>query len=322
MLRFVVRRFALGVFVMWLVTLLVFAIFYLAGGPSTVARTLAGKNAQPQTVALISHRLRLDQPRWYQYWYFLKQLVWHHDLGYSYQNNESVSHILGGAFPITLSLAIGSAVIWIVLGVMTGVVSAVRRGSLLDRSFTTLALFFYSFPTFVLGLLILDIFYYQFTVHGLHWFPGQYPITFPKSPVHFLQVFALPWITLALVSAATYTRLTRSSLLEVLGEDYIRTARSKGLAERRVIYRHGLRSALTPVASQFGIDVGTLLGGAIITETVFGMPGLGFTAVRSIDRQDLPVIIGIVIVATAAVIIANIVVDIFYAVLDPRVRLH
>jgi len=132
----------------------------------------------------------------------------------------------------------------------------------------------------------------------------------------------LPWITLALVSAATYTRLTRGSLLEVLGEDYIRTARAKGLRERRVIYRHGLRSALTPVASQFGIDVGTLLGGAIITETVFGMPGLGYTAVQSIQNQDLPVIIGIVIIASAAVIVANILVDIFYAVLDPRVRLH
>jgi peptide/nickel transport system permease protein len=166
------------------------------------------------------------------------------------------------------------------------------------------------------------VFFYQFTRHGLKWFPGQYPIHFPSSVAQFFQVFTLPWLTLALVSAATYTRLTRGSLLEVLGEDYIRTARAKGLSERRVIYRHGLRSALTPVASQFGIDVGTLLGGAIITEQVFGMPGLGFTAVRSIDRQDLPVIIGIVIVATAAVVIANIVVDVFYAVLDPRVRLH
>lgn len=322
MLRFVIRRIALGAFVMWMVTVLVFGVFYLSGGSQDVARTLAGKNANAQTVALITHRLRLDQPRWYQYWYFVDQLVWHHNLGFSYQNNVPVSQILGRAFPITLSLALGSAVIWIVIGVMTGVISAVRRGSLIDRFFTTMALIFYSMPTFVLGLLILDLFFYQFNQHGIRWFPGQYPIHFPSSPVQFLQVFTLPWLTLALVSSAVYTRLTRGSLLEVLGEDYIRTARAKGLTERRVIYRHGLRSALTPVASQFGIDVGTLLGGAIITEEVFGMPGLGYTAVHSIDRQDLPVIIGIVIVATAAVVVANILVDIFYAVLDPRVRLH
>jgi peptide/nickel transport system permease protein len=132
----------------------------------------------------------------------------------------------------------------------------------------------------------------------------------------------LPWFTLALVSAATYTRLTRGSLLEVLGEDYIRTARAKGLPERRVIFRHGLRSALTPVTSQFGIDLGTLVGGAIVTETVFGLPGLGYTAVSAIVNQDLPVIIGIVLVASAAVVVANILVDMAYAVLDPRVRLH
>jgi peptide/nickel transport system permease protein len=132
----------------------------------------------------------------------------------------------------------------------------------------------------------------------------------------------LPWITLALVSAATYTRLTRGSLLEVMGEDYIRTARAKGLTDRRVTYRHGLRSALTPVVSQFGIDVGSLLGGAIVTEQVFGLPGLGWTAVNAIETEDLPVIIGIALIASAAVIVANILVDIFYAVLDPRVRMH
>ncbi len=322
MARFIIRRTLLGIFVMWLVTLMVFGIFYLSGAPMEVARRLAGKNAQPATEALIAKRLHLTEPKYVQYWHFIVNLTWHHSLGYSYQNNVPVSHIIGQAFPITLSLALGAAIIWLILGVLSGVVSAVRRGSLMDRTFTTLALVFYSMPTFVLGLLMLLVFYYQLTIHGVAIFPGQYPISFPSNPVEFLKVFALPWITLALVSAATYTRLTRSSLLEVLGEDYIRTARAKGLEERRVIYRHGLRSALTPVASQFGIDVGTLLGGAIVTETVFGMPGLGKTAVDSIGRQDLPVIIGIVILATAAVVVANILVDIFYAVLDPRVRLH
>jgi peptide/nickel transport system permease protein len=320
--RFLIRRILLGILVMWMVTVLVFAVFFAGGGAQDVARQLAGKNANPLTLALITKRLHLDQPKYIQYWDFLKQLVWHHNLGYSYYHQQPVTQVIGHAFPITLSLAIGAAIIWLVVGVLTGVVSAVRRGSLLDRSFTTLALIFYSMPTFVLGLLLLYVFFYQFSQHGIRIFPGQYPTTFPSNPKDFFEVFALPWVTLALISAATYTRLTRSSLLEVLGEDYIRTARAKGLHERRVIYRHGLRSALTPVASQFGIDVGTLLGGAIITETVFGMPGLGKTAVDSISQQDLPVIIGIVIVATAAVIVANIAVDMFYAVLDPRVRLH
>jgi len=322
MARFLLRRVLLGVFVMWMVTVMVFGIFFAGPGPADVARRLAGRNAQQATVDLIRKRLHLDRPLLVQYWDFLKQLVWHHDLGFSYYHQQPVATVLKQAFPITLSLALGSAVIWLVIGVLSGVLSAVRRGSVWDRGATTLALIFYSMPTFVLGLLILWLLYYQLTIHGIHLFPGQGYTYLTANPVKWLQSLVLPWITLSLVSAATYTRLTRGSLLEVLGEDYIRTARSKGLTERRVIYKHGLRSALTPVVSQFGIDVGTLLGGAIITEQVFGMPGLGYTAVNSIEQQDLPVIIGIVIIATAAVVVANIVVDMFYAVLDPRVRLH
>jgi len=322
MARFLIRRIALGIVVMWMVTVLVFAIFFAGGDSETVARRIAGKNATPQTVELIRHRLHLDRPILVQYWDFLKQLVWHHNLGYSYYHQQPVATVLKQAFPISFSLAIGAAVIWIVIGVLSGVLSAVRRGSIWDRLATTAALFFYSMPTFVLGLLLLWGVSYQLNKRGIRWFPGQGYTYFSDSPIKWFQGLVLPWITLALVSAATYTRLTRGSLLEVLGEDYIRTARSKGLSERRVIYRHGLRSALTPVVSQFGIDVGTLVGGAIITEEVFGMPGLGYTAVNSIENQDLPVIIGIVIVASAAVIIANILVDIVYAVLDPRVRLH
>jgi peptide/nickel transport system permease protein len=322
MVRFLIRRVALGILVMWMVVTTVFGIFFAGPGPASVARRLAGRNASPQTVELIRKRLHLDRPILVQYWDFLKQLVWHHNLGYSYYHQQPVSTLLKQAFPVTLSLALGAAVIWLVIGVLSGVLSAVRRGSVWDRVSTTVALVFYSSPTFVLGLLILWIFYYEFTTHGIKWFPGQGYTYLTASPTKWFRGLVLPWITLALVSAATYTRLTRGSLLEVLGEDYIRTARAKGLTERRVIYRHGLRSALTPVVSQFGIDVGTLLGGAIITEQVFGMPGLGWTAVNSIQSDDLPLIIGIVIVASAAVVVANIIVDMFYAVLDPRVRLH
>jgi len=198
----------------------------------------------------------------------------------------------------------------------------VRARSLADRAFTGLALFFYSMPTFVLGLLFLLFFYYELTIQGIHAFPGSGYTPLTVSPWGWFRSLILPWFTLALVSAATYTRLTRGSMLDVMGEDYIRTARAKGLSERRVIFRHSLRAALTPVVTQFGLDVGILLGGAVVTEQVFSLPGLGFTAVQAITQQDLPIIIGVVIVAAAAVVVANIVVDAFYAVLDPRVRLH
>lgn len=322
MARFLIRRILLGLVVMWMVTVLVFCIFFAGPGPNDVARRLAGRNATQATVDTIKHNLHLDKPLIVQYWDWLKQLVWHHNLGYSYYHQLPVGSVLKQAFPITLTLALGAAVIWLVIGVMSGVLSAVRRGTIWDRLVTTIALIFYSIPTFVLGLLMLWIFYYQFTIHGIKLFPGQGYTYLTQDPSKWFRGLVLPWFTLALVSAAVYTQLTRGSLLEVMGEDYIRTARAKGLSERRVIYRHGLRSALTPVVSQFGIDVGVLVGGAIITETVFGMPGLGYTAVNSIENQDLPVIIGIVLIASAAVIVANILVDIFYAVLDPRVRLH
>lgn len=321
MVRFLIRRIALGLFVMWIVTMLVFGIFFVGPGPADVARRLAGREATPQVVQEVRVRLHLNEPIIKQYWHFLQNLL-QGNLGYSYIHGQPVTSVLKQALPITLSLVLGASILWLIIGVMSGVLSAVRRGSVWDRTATTLALVFYSMPTFVLGLLLLYVFYYQFTIHGLKLFPGQGYTYFSADPVKWFQSMVLPWFTLALVSAAVYTRLTRGSMLDVLGEDYIRTARSKGLTERRVVYRHGLRSALTPVVSQFGIDVGTLVGGAIITETVFGLPGLGYTSVNAIEQQDLPVIIGVVIVATAAVVVANIVVDILYAVLDPRVRLH
>ena len=321
MARFLIRRIAQGILVMWLVTVSVYLIFYIGPGPGAVARALAGRAATPQVVAQVSHRLLLDRPFYVQYGHFLWLLL-HGNLGYSFYHGQSVNSIIAAAFPITLSLVIGAAILWIVMGVLSGVLSAVRARSLLDRTFTLLALIFYSMPTFVLGLLLLLVFYYELTIHGIHAFPGSGYTPFTTNPWHWFRGLVLPWITLSLVSAATYTRLTRGSMLDVLGEDYIRTARAKGMPERRVIFRHALRAALTPVVTQYGIDVGVLLGGAIITEYVFGMPRLGFTAVQAISQQDLPVVIGVVIVASAAVVVANIVVDALYAVLDPRVRLH
>jgi peptide/nickel transport system permease protein len=177
-------------------------------------------------------------------------------------------------------------------------------------------------PTFLLGELLLLGFFYELHVLGIDFFPGGGYVPFTENPAEWAQHLILPWMTIALVSAATYSRLTRASMLDVLGEDYIKTARSKGLSRRRVTVRHGLRAALTPIVTQFGLDLGALLGGVVVTETVFGLPGLGQLLITSIDHQDLPTTIGLVLLAAAFVVAANIVVDIFYVVLDPRARLN
>jgi|HubBroStandDraft_2_1064218.scaffolds.fasta_scaffold175978_2 peptide/nickel transport system permease protein len=321
MLSFLVRRVALGVLVMWCVTVVVFLIFYVGPGAGDVARTLAGRVASPATVALIAHHLLLDRPWYVQYGHFLSQLL-HGNLGFDYYNNEAVSTIIGQAFPVTLSLIVGAAPLWLAMGVLSGVYSAVRPRSLLDRLFTGIALLFYSTPTFVLGVLLILVLYYEATVHGVSVFPPPGFTPLLQNPFEWFRDLILPWLTLALVLAAAYTRLARSSMLDVLGEDYVRTARAKGVSEQRVIFRHALRGAMTPIVTQAGIDVGLLFGGAVITEQVFGLPGLGWIAVHAIQQQDLPVIIGVVIVAAAGVVLANIVVDMLYAVIDPRVRLH
>jgi peptide/nickel transport system permease protein len=321
MLRFLARRTLQGLLVIWLVTVIVFLIFYVGPGSADVARALAGRTASPETVALISHRLLLDRPWYEQYWHFFTQLV-HGNLGYDYYHDQSVAEIIKQAFPITFSLLLGAAPLWLALGVGSGVFAAVRPRSLLDRLATAVALFFYSMPTFVLGLLLVLILYYELTIHGHAWFPPSGYTPFTEDPLQWARSLILPWITLALVTAGAYTRLSRTSMLEVMNEDFLRTARAKGLKERKIVYRHGLRAASTPIVTQFGIDVGALIGGAVITEQVFGLPGLGYTAVHAIEQQDLPVIIGIVLVASAGVVVANILVDLFYAVLDPRVRVN
>lgn len=319
MFRFLIRRVLQGLLVIWLITLVLFGMFFVA--PSNVAQTLGGRQAAPATIALINQRLGLDRPLWEQYLRFIGNAL-RGDLGYDYYKQIPVTSIIGDALPKTVSIAVGAAIIWMLLGVTNGVISAVRPRSFTDRALTVFALFFYSMPTFLLGLLLLYYLYFQLTLVGIRIFPAGGYVNLSDSPGGWLQHMILPWITVALVSAAAYTRLTRTSMLEVLSEDYIRTARSKGLSERRVVLRHGLRSALTPVVTQFGIDVATLLGGVIVTETVFSIDGIGRTAVVAIFQQDQPVIIGIVLLGTVAVVVANIIVDIGYAVLDPRVRLN
>ena len=196
-----------------------------------------------------------------------------------------------------------------------------RPRSFLDRAFTTSALFFYSMASFVLGLSLIWIFAYKLSPVTT-FFPFHGYVSITTNPGQWFEYLILPWLTLALVTAATYTRLTRASMLEVLGEDYIRTARSKGMSENRLITRHALRAALTPVVTLAGLDIGTSLGGVIIIEVLFGIPGLGWTIFQAINQQDLPIIMGITILAAVFVVVANLIVDILYAVLDPRVRLY
>ncbi len=222
--------------------------------------------------------------------------------------------------PPTASLVVGGLVLWLVVGLSVGILSATRPRSVFDRSSTVGVLIGLSMPTFVIGELLILVVFVPLNQHGFHWIqtgtPGPRKGSSPGSG-HMI----LPWITLAAVQAAVYTRLVRGQLLDTLGEDYIRTARAKGLSERRVIFRHGVRAALTPVVSQLGVDVGQLLGGVIVVEEVFGLGGIGEASVQAIDTDNLPVIIGFVIIAAVFVVVANIIVDLVYALLDPRVRI-
>lgn len=319
MIRFLVRRVVSGVVVLWITTVGVFTLFFVA--PHNVAQIIAGRQATPQTVALVRARLGLNQPILHQYWEFVVRLL-HGNLGYSYYNSEPVTQLLASRVSVTISIAIGGGILWLAMGVMSGVVSARRPRSLIDRSITVVALFFYSMPTFLLGIVLLYVFFFQFHLAGIGFFPGSGYVAISSDPLGWAQHMLLPWFTVALTSAGTYTRLTRTGMLEVLSEDYIRTARSKGVGEGRIIYVHALRSALTSVVTQFGIDLGILLGGAVVTETIFGLPGLGQLAILSVTQRDLPVITGVVMVGAVFVVLGNIVVDMLYPILDPRVRLR
>jgi peptide/nickel transport system permease protein len=317
MIGLLLRRVAWGTLVVWLVATAVFLVYFAV--PRDVARLIAGRQASEQTVAAVRTRLGLDQPVVVQYGRFLGRLA-HGDLGYSFRTQESVNEIISRDVPVTASLALGGSVLWLLLGLGAGILAATRPRSGLDRAITTIALLFYSMPSFLVGQLLLFFLFFQLYLAGFPLFPPGSYVAFSESPLQWARFLMLPWLTIALVNGAFYARLTRGAMLEALGEDYIRTARSKGISERRVVLRHALRSSLSPILTQLGIDLGTLLGGAIVTEVVFGLPGLGRQAVHAIADQDLPVIIGVTIFAATAVVIANLVVDLCYALLDPRVR--
>jgi peptide/nickel transport system permease protein len=318
MLAFLARRVLSGAVVLFVISIAVFVLFFVIA-PGDPAANFVGRGATPQQIEMARHRYGLDQPVYVQYEKYAVGLL-HGDLGFSFRNAEPVRKTLLTRLPATASLAVGSAAIWLAIGIPVGILAATRPRSLRDRAATIFSLGGLSTPTFVLGLLMLYLFFFQLTVHGWSLFPGNGYVPLTSTPIEWARHLLLPWITLAVTYAASYSRLVRGSLLEVLGEDYIRTARAKGLSERRVVLRHGLRSALTPVVTLLGIDLGSLLGGAIVTEAVFGLQGVGQTAVQAVTTGDLPIIFGTVMFAAFFVVVGNLLVDLVYAMLDVRVR--
>jgi len=318
MFRYIVRRVLWGVVLLFAVSALTFLIFNVLPSADPAALR-AGRSATPELIAQIRHNLGLDRPVYVQYWIYLKGLLLHFDLGYSYQNNVAVLSQITSRLPATISLTLGALVIWLLVGIPIGVLSAVHPRSRLDRAAMGSALVAISAPVYWLGLIALFLFASDIGKLHLVGGAGTY-VPFSHSPTGWFDSLVLPWFVLAAAFAAFYARMVRGNLIEVLHEDYIRTARAKGLSERRVVYRHGLRAALTPIVTLIGLDVALLLGGAVLTETVFNIPGVGRYAYDSIINSDLPAIQGTVLLGAFFIIVANIFVDVLYAFLDPRVR--
>jgi peptide/nickel transport system permease protein len=319
MLRFLIRRILTGILVLWVVATATFFLFFKAVPEVAVARNLAGRAATPQVIAEVTRYYGLNKPILTQYLHFMNGLL-HGNIGKSYFLQEQVTTVIKQDLPPTISLVIGGVILWLIVGLSVGILSATRARSFFDRFATVGVLAGISAPTFVVGELLIIFVFVQLNDHGISFIQTGY-IGITQSPSGWLGTMILPWVTLAIVQAAVYTRLSRGSLLDTMGEDYIRTARSKGISERRVLYRHAVRSALTPVVSQLGIDLGALLGGVLVVEQVFGLGGLGQETVTSISQGDQPIVIGFVILASLFVVLANLIVDMSYAALDPRVRI-
>ncbi len=336
MVTYIIRRLLATVVLLFVVSVVTFSIFFLvprlAGStPETLATRYVGRAATAETVKLTAEKLGFYDPVVVQYGRWVKGVVVGADydygagvercpapcLGYSFITKQPVWPDLVDRMSVTLSLAVGASIIWLLAGVATGVLSALRRGSIFDRVAMGIALGGVSLPIFFTGIVSLAIFSYALDLTA----PGGSFTPFTENPAEWAYNLILPWITLAFLFAAAYARLTRAGMLETMNEDYIRTARAKGLREQRVVVRHGLRSALTPIVTIFGLDVGLLLGGAVLTESTFSLPGLGKYAIDAITNQDLPKVMGVTLLAASFIVVANLIVDLLYAVIDPRVRL-
>ncbi|MFI1166822.1 ABC transporter permease [Streptomyces sp. NPDC020801] len=334
MAAYIIRRVFGALVLLLVVSAVTFAIFFLVprlGGQTAtqLATQYVGKDANPESVAAIKKNLGFDQPIYIQYWDYLKGLFAGADykfgpdashcsapcFGYSFKSHVEVWPQLTQRIPISFSLAVGAAVIWLIFGVTTGVISALRKGKPVDRISMFIALAGVSLPIFFTGQVINALFVYQWPI----WDSTDY-VPFTQNPADWAWHLLLPWISLAFLFSATYARLTRAGMLEVMSEDYIRTARAKGLRESAVVTKHGLRATLTPIVTIFGMDFGTLVGTAVLTETVFSLQGIGAYSIQAIKDNDLPIVMGVTLVAAFFIVFCNLVVDLVYAAIDPRVR--
>ncbi|CAL9437144.1 MULTISPECIES: ABC transporter permease [unclassified Streptomyces] len=331
MLAYLIRRLFAAAVMLVVIILVVFGIFFLVPkwAGVDIASSFVGKQADPAAVEAVRQKLGLSDPIYSQVWEFFKGIfvgrtyagggdVTHCAapcFGYSFRSEQAIWPVLTDRFPVTLALALGAAVLWLIFGLAAGVLSALKRGSFWDRGAMVVALAGVSLPVYFTGMASLAVFAF-----GLDWLDARY-VPLADSFTGWFGGLILPWITLAFLYAAMYARITRATMLEILGEDYIRTARAKGLREQTVIGKHAMRSTLTPILTMLGMDLGALIGGAILTETTFNLPGLGQAVLAAIRNQDLPVILGVTLITSLAVLIANLVVDVLYAVIDPRVRL-
>ncbi|MDF3291937.1 MULTISPECIES: ABC transporter permease [Streptomyces] len=328
MTGYLTRRFLGMVAVLFALTAVIYAVFYVA--PGDPAQLACGLKCSPVQVHQLRGQLGLDEPVYLQYAHFLKGLfagrdfsagagVLHCDapcLGISYRTNEQVTDMILNRLPVTASLALGAMVIWLLLGIGSGLLSVLRRGRLTERLLTSLTLAGTAVPVFIIGLLLLLLF-----CAYLQWLPFPTYVGLSQDPQQWFWGLLLPWTSLALLESAKYARLTRSSMLETLAEDHIRTFRAYGVSERRLVTRHALRGALAPVIALSALDLGTMFGSAVLTETLFGLPGLGKLIVSSVNILDLPVVVGVTLVTGFSVVLANAVADVLYAAADRRVVL-
>ncbi|UFR02534.1 ABC transporter permease [Streptomyces sp. Go40/10] len=325
MFRFLVRRILGAAVILLIISALVFVLFYAA--PRDPARIACGKVCTPETLALVRKNLAISDPLPVQYWEWLKGLFVGRDyssfghcdapcLGFSFQSREPVLDTILDRFPTTVSLSLGAAVVFLIFGVGTGMLAAVKQGKALDKIASSASLVASSMQIYVVG-----VFATYLLVDQMHLLDRASYTPFTDNPGKWFSGLLVPWLVLSLIFTANYTRMTRSQMVETLTQDYVRTARAKGLSRRTVFFRFAWRGAMGPIITIFGLDLGVLLGGAIITESTFSLQGLGMLSVKAVQNNDLPVLLGVVLVAAGAIVVFNIIVDAVYALIDPRVRL-
>jgi peptide/nickel transport system permease protein len=319
-LRYLARRLLWAAVLFIAVTLVTYVLFFLI--PNDPARLVAGKAATDADIKRAAHFLGTDRPIYVQYAKFLDRLILHQNLGFSFSNRQSVNSIVGNAAPVTASLVLGGAIFWMLLALPIGILSALRPRSLLDRASMTFVLVGISAHPIWIGLIFAYVFGFR-----LHWTPitGYCDFINPSTecggPVQWAYHMVLPWATFAILFAALYVRMIRANVLDTMNEDYVRTARAKGAPEHLVLRSHILRNALLPVVTMLGMDISLALGGAVFTETVYSLPGLGKTAIFGLTNNDIPTVEGVIVFATLAIIVLNLLVDLLYAWIDPRIRL-